>query len=475
MVGTLKKTIRSGLRKIGNGLGLQAVLANQQLLSGEIRDLRKLASETGLEELRARYDALAAEMRDLRKTCSRIQYQTAIAPDGFPIPPPELHAIVSGTDGLDAELFLDVGKSCARGIVAMLKICDVDLDERRAILDFGCGCGRVIRHFHALTGPSLHGTDYDPQLVAWCQGNLPFAKFGVNDLRPPLAYADGTFDFVYSLSVFTHLDEPLQRSWLCELSRVLSPDGYLMLTTQGEPYADHHLAPHEREAFRRGRMIVQENGKPGERWYNVYHPIQGVRELVAEQFELCISSPALSSTPAGTSSRRILTFSGKQADRCGVRTRTVFPVIASLDPHRCSAASRRALGMDGYPIMEAQSIPQIGQAAVRLIAFHLPQFHPIPENDRWWGTGFTEWTNVAKARAAFSRPRSTSPAGRSRILRPEAPRGQGRPGRAGAEPRHRGLLLLALLVSRPALARAAGRRDSVDRPARLSVLPGLGQ
>ena len=123
-----------------------------------------------------------------------------------------------------------------------------------AVLDFGCGCGRIARHWASLEGPEFFGCDYNQEFVDWCTSNLPFLTVRSNQLEPPLPYDAECFNLVYAISVFTHLSEPKQSEWMSELRRVLQPGGLLLFTTKGDGHA-HELTKPGRpglEAYREG-------------------------------------------------------------------------------------------------------------------------------------------------------------------------------------------------------------------------------
>jgi SAM-dependent methyltransferase len=109
-----------------------------------------------------------------------------------------------------------------------------DLSDFSSVLDFGCGCGRTLRHFYRRSSSThFYGVDIDSRAIDWCTSHLAFAQFAVTSPKPPLPFSDGSFDLIYAVSVFTHIDEDLQFEWLNELRRVVKPGGVLLFTVQG--------------------------------------------------------------------------------------------------------------------------------------------------------------------------------------------------------------------------------------------------
>jgi SAM-dependent methyltransferase len=209
------------------------------------------------------------------------------AADGLPLPPMRLIRSSTGTPSL--AWYLEGGARAARAITEVVERNHIRLQDRRAILDFGCGCGRVIRHWKSLSG-RIHGSDYNAAVVAWCRRNLAFAHFTQNSLAPPLRYPDEQFDLVYALSVFTHLPEPLLHPWVKELSRVLVPGGHLIVTTHGRAYlASLNVA--EQQRFESGQVVVKDPQSAGTNRCGVYMSAECVRALFAPSFELLDAEP----------------------------------------------------------------------------------------------------------------------------------------------------------------------------------------
>lgn len=160
-------------------------------------------------------------------------YKLSDDPSSFPSP--ERRKRVHGGSELSA-FKLEGYATWTKLELALQKLFGRSFTDFHSILDWGCGCGRVGRHF--IGRPSLRGytgADIDSDNVAWCndnlrRGGLATAKFVTLPLHPPTPLPSAGFDLLFGISVFTHLKEKEQLEWLAELERVSAKGAVLMMT-----------------------------------------------------------------------------------------------------------------------------------------------------------------------------------------------------------------------------------------------------
>jgi SAM-dependent methyltransferase len=207
----------------------------------------------------------------------------AEADAGLPIPDEDLRFRVTGLPQSPEEFRIS-GRRTLADWTRALRVVDRSLESFRRVLDFGCGPGRVTRHLAGLASlpdREVHGCDIDGDAIAWADKELPGIAFHHNGYLPPLPFEDDYFDVVLNHSVFSHLPEDYQDAWLAEISRVLEPDGYAVLSVCGQHAFDGLVeswrrwpqdpAPIEKTFYGEGFLYISDDSWQGSTFPDFYH------------------------------------------------------------------------------------------------------------------------------------------------------------------------------------------------------------
>jgi SAM-dependent methyltransferase len=206
---------------------------------------------------------LQTENERLHERCVALE-QIVRDHDLLPVPPTPLRVRVGGWEDIDH--FLGVGRKINWDVKRLLAGVRRSLSEFTTVLDFGCGCGRLTRHLRPSHDQRIIGCDVDAEAISWCRDHLtvPGMEFFLTNPEPPLPFDASAFDLALAISVFTHLPEQLQDSWLDELHRVLVPGGLLIASVHGETLLPQDMAAEMRTEFHeRGFLYVTGFGTPG--------------------------------------------------------------------------------------------------------------------------------------------------------------------------------------------------------------------
>ena len=197
------------------------------------------SAENTLQRVRAEYTVMPRfqfhQPLDYHKTTYPVAFEPPVMIPGveLPVPSPDDRM---GYCPQDAGEYLEWG-ALDHGIIMEHIRKHASVGRSCTILDFGCSSGRVLRHFDAERAQldwRLWGVDIQARPIEWIRYHFPqHFRVAACTTMPHLPFADASVDFIYGISVFTHI-KYLWDTWLLELKRILKPGGLLLQTIHAE-------------------------------------------------------------------------------------------------------------------------------------------------------------------------------------------------------------------------------------------------